>query len=62
MVIVCHVVIPTVKIKIAAHKASAEPNVFQQEPVFPEKMPQPRSSPFEVLAQHSIDGIVSSWQ
>jgi hypothetical protein len=42
VVIVCHVVIPTVKIKIAACKASAEPNVFEQEPVFPAKMPQPQ--------------------
>jgi hypothetical protein len=37
----CDVVIPLVKIKIAAYKASAEPNVFQQEPVFPAKMAQP---------------------
>jgi hypothetical protein len=29
------VVIPLVKIKTAAYKASAEPNVFQQAPVFP---------------------------
>ncbi|HEX8809667.1 MAG TPA: hypothetical protein VF760_11805, partial [Xanthobacteraceae bacterium] len=27
----CDVVIPLVKIKIAAYKASAEPNLFQQE-------------------------------
>ena len=27
----CDVVIPLVKIKIAAYKASAEPNIFQQE-------------------------------
>jgi len=34
LVFASHVVIRLVKIKIAAYKASAEPNVFQQAPVF----------------------------